>query len=336
MLGFLGMVKPLWRETTLSGIVWSAGPGNVGFRPGGDPRAGRVRRAPVPLEARLHVGLAFVNLLGAVALRVALAINKVSPFFGVRHLDAVFAHAHLAALGWGTFMVMGAGYRMLPMMLPAAMPRGAWVYASALLLQAGVAGLVAGFLRGGRGLPPAALAAAAGIGIFLSRVVWMLRNRRPKPAELRNPDWGTWHALQAMLYLVVALALGVYLAFAEPSEASLRIAMAYGASGLIGFLAQVVVGVESRLLPIFGWLWGFADRGHVDKPPSLHAVPIPAFQAAAFYLWTAGVPLLAGGLALDQAAQVSAGAGALFVAVLASVANGVTVLARLWRAAIRD
>jgi len=221
------------------------------------------------------------------------------------------------------------------MILPAAMPRGTWVYASSVLLQVGVTGLVVGFLSGGRGLPASALAAAAGIGVFLSRVVWMLRNRRPAPAELRHPDWGTWHALQALLYLVAALALGIHLAFAQPSEAGLRVAMAYGVLGLVGFLAQIVVGVEARILPLFGWLWGFADRGHVETPPSLHAVPVRTLQALTFYLWTAGVPLLAGGLALDQAAHVSAGAGGLFVAVLASLANITTVLARLWRAGIR-
>jgi hypothetical protein len=58
---------------------------------------------------------------------------------------------------------------------------------------------------------------------------------------------------------------------------------------------------------------------------------VRALQALAFYLWTAGLPLLAGGLALDRAALVSAGAGALLVAVVASLANTATVLARLWR-----
>jgi hypothetical protein len=330
VIGVVGMVSHFWMNSP-EGMAWSAGLVTLTFVSVSARVLAGLRQAPVPLEARLPLGLAFLNVLGAALLGVVLALNKVSPFLEVRHLDAVFAHAHLAGLGWGVLMVMGAGYRMLPMILPAAMPRGAWVYASAVLLEVGVVGLVVGFLWGGRGLPAGALLAAAGIFVFLSRVVWMLRHRRPAPAELRRPDWGTWHALQAMLYLVAAVALGIHLAFAEPSEMGLRVAMAYGVVGLVGFLSQVVVGVEARILPLFGWLWGFADRGHAEMPPSLHAAPVRALQALAFYLWTAGLPLLAGGLALDRAALVSAGAGGLLVAVLASLANTATVLVRLWR-----
>ncbi|HEY6549351.1 MAG TPA: hypothetical protein VI589_15655, partial [Vicinamibacteria bacterium] len=249
----------------------------------------------------------------------------------VRHLDLVFAHAHLAGLGWGTLMVMGAGYRMLPIILPAAMPRGRWVYASSVLVQTGVVGLVGGFLVGGVAVAFFAFVSVAGVGVFLSRVLWMLRHRKPAPTEMPQPDWGTWHAMQAMLYLVTALGLGVYLAFAQASETGLRIAMAYGVVGLVGFLSQIIVGVEARILPLFGWLLGFADRGHAEQPPSLHTAPVRALLAIVFYLWTAGVPLLAGGLAMDRANLVSAGAGGLCLAVILSLANAVTVLGRLWR-----
>jgi hypothetical protein len=334
-VGVVGMVGHFWMASP-AGMAWSAGLVTMAFAQVAVRVLAGLRTAPVPLEARLPVGLAFLNLLGAAVLGVLLGVNKVSPFLEVRHLDAVFAHAHLAGLGWGTLMVMGAGYRMLPMILPAAMPHGFWVYASAVLVQVGVTGLVVGFLAGGRGLAAFALVAASGVGAFLSRVVWMLRHRRPAPAELRRPDWGTAHALQAMLYLLAAVALGVHLAFAPPSEAGLQVAMAYGVAGLVGFLSQIVVGVEARMLPLFGWLWGFADRGHAGLPPSLHAAPVRPLQALVFGLWTAGLPLLAAGLALDRAGLVSVGAGGLFVAVLASLANIVVVLARLWRAGTGD
>jgi len=330
VVGVVGMVSHFWMDSP-AGMAWSAGLVTLAFVHVAVRVLAGLRTAPVPLEARLPVAVAFFNLLGAAGLGVLLGVNKVSPFMEVRHLDLVFAHAHLAALGWGTLMVMGAGYRILPMVLPAAMPRGAWVHASTVLLQAGVIGLVVAFSTGGRGLPAAALAAASGVGLFLSRVVWMLRNRRPAPSEQRRPDWGTWHALQAMLYLVAATGLGFALAWARPSETGLRLAMAYGVAGLVGFLSQIVVGVEGRLLPLFGWLWGFADRGRSELPPSLHAVPVRALQSFVFFLWTGGVPLLAGGLALDQPAIVSSGAGALFAAVVASLASIATTFTRLWR-----
>jgi uncharacterized membrane protein len=56
-----------------------------------------------------------------------------------------------------------------------------------------------------------------------------------------------------------------------------------------------------------------------------------ALQGLAFLLWTAGVPLLALGLAADRTALFSSGAWALLAAVFAGFANAIVVLRRLWR-----
>jgi hypothetical protein len=330
VVGVLGMASHFWIDLP-SGMAWGAGLTAIAMGYVAARALVNLWAAPVPLEAQLPMALAFLNVVAAAGLGTLLGVNKVSPILTVNHLGAVFAHAHLAALGWGTMMVIGAGYRILPMILPAAMPRGFWAYASALLLEAGVLGLVWGLLAGGRGLAVSGALAVAGIGGFLSRVVWMLRNRKPAPAELRRPDWGAAHALQALACLVAACALGLHLATTERSETSLALASAYGALGLLGFLSQIIVGVEGRLLPLFAWLWGFADRGQAETPPSLHRVPVRLLQGLAFWLWATGVPLLAFGLASERGAAVSWAASALLVAVLANLANALVVLARLWR-----
>jgi hypothetical protein len=228
-------------------------------------------------------------------------------------------------------MVVGAGYRILPMILPAAMPRGRWVYASVILLEGGIAGLVWGFLTGGRGLVVSGVVAVGGICIFLSRVVWMLRHRKPAPTALRRPDWGVAHAFQAFACLIAACGLGLYLAASARSATTLALTSAYAVLGLVGFLSQIIVGVEARVLPLFAWLWGFADRAYAESPPSLHRAPARSLQGLSFVLWTGGVPLLALGLGSDQMVPVSLGAGALCVAVLAGLANAIVVLTRLWR-----
>ena len=53
-------------------------------------------------------------------------------------LTNVFAHAHLAAVGWATMMVVGVEYRLLPMVIPARALSGLTVYASAVLIELGV------------------------------------------------------------------------------------------------------------------------------------------------------------------------------------------------------
>jgi hypothetical protein len=112
--------------------------------------------------------------------------------------------------------------------------------------------------------------------------------------------------------------------------------MAYGVAGLVGFLSQMVVGVEARILPLFAWLWGFADRAYVEQPPPLHSAAVRALQPLVFCLWMAGVPLLAGGLAFDHAAMVAVAAAGLLAAVLASVVNAAVILTRLWRRGKRN
>jgi hypothetical protein len=329
-VGVLGMVSHFWIDSP-RGMAWAAPlPAATIVYVSARVLAG-LRRAPVPGEARLPMALALLNGIAAAALGGVVALDKVSPYLGVAHLGAVYAHAHLAAIGWGALMVVGAGYRILPMILPAAMPRGFWAYASSVLVEAGLGGLVCSLFLGARLLLPWAALLVCGVAAFLSRVVWMARHRRPGPSERLLPDWGAAHVLQALAYLAVACALGLYLAGAERSPATIAAAWIYGVTGLIGFLSQIIVGVEARVLPLFAWLWGFADRSHSELPPSVHRVSVRSLQLFAFVSWTAAVPLLAGGLALDVVPLASASAAALLLAVAANLANGVVVLRRLWR-----
>ena len=326
-----GVAAHFWLET-LSGVAWAgmlvvAVMGFVGGRV-----LRRLPAAPVPLAARLPLMLALVNMLATAALGIALGFNKEGPFLPVSQLDAVTAHAHLGGLGFATLMVMGAGYRLLPMMLPSAAPAGALPLAATALTDAG-----AWILAGARllGAPPAvsgagAVAAAGGIALFLAQVAWMLRHRRPPPTAQPRPDPGVAHALCALFWLAAATGLGVWLAFAPPSEKTLAGAMAYGVFALVGFLAQMVAGVAARLVPLHAWLWGFRDRDHRENPPSMHTALSRPAQGAALALWTAGVPALALGLALDRLAWISAGAGGLALAVALGAANLGLGLRRLW------
>src|SRR5436190_17936186 len=98
-----------------------------------------MRRCRVPSA---HTSLlAFLNVLAAAALGVLIGFDRVYHFLPGFVLAHVFAHAHLAALGSATMMAIGVAYRLLPMILPAAMPGGARLWVSGVLLQAGVTGL---------------------------------------------------------------------------------------------------------------------------------------------------------------------------------------------------
>jgi hypothetical protein len=77
------------------------------------------------------------------------------------------------------------------------------------------------------------------------------------PREERLPDWwlplfylGIAHVAQALACLVLAAGLGLALAFSPPTAWKLAAVPVYGVLGLVGFLAQMVIGVNARLLPL--------------------------------------------------------------------------------------
>ena len=320
LVGVVGMVAHFWLEE-YGGMAWSAIAVGSGIIAVGVHVAMCLRRASLPRAISAHIVFAFLNILGAATLGVLIGFDKVYHFLPGFVLSNVIAHAHLAAIGWAAMMVVGIAYRLLPMILPAAMPNGPALWLSAGLLETGVVGLFVTLLLRSPVVRLAALVVIGGFAAFIWQVVWMLRRPRPRPPGLRRPDPAVLHAGASFASLGIASALGVWLVIAAPSSTTLRIAMAYGVFGLVGFLAQIVVGMEGRLLPIFAWYWAYANRGYKGPVPSQHEMPWRRGQEIAFVLWLVGVPTLAVSLAFDVPPFVSAGGWCLLAATLLDTVN---------------
>ena len=324
-IGIIGMVAHFW-IAEYSGMAWSAATVTAGILMAGARILPALIGARVPWAIRAHVLLAFLNITGAAAMGILIAFNKIHPFLPGYVLSNVFAHAHLAAVGWASMMVVGVAYRLLPMVLPSAMPEGRGLSTTAILLEAGVVGLFVSIVLRGRWTWIFALAIVAAFGAFLSQVVWMLRHPRPRPPAIPMPDPAVLHAAAAFLSLVVASALGMWLSIAPASDTMLRLAMVYGVFGLVGFLGQMVVAMGGRLLPLFAWYWAFANTRFKGPVPSPHEMPWRTGQYAVFALWVTAVPALAFGLATDAVSVVRAAGAMLFVATLADSAIAALIL----------
>jgi len=290
----------------------------------------RVLVAHVAGPVALHLRLACGNLMLAGAAGVLIAIDKVADVLPGNALSNVYAHAHLAAVGWASMMVVGVGYRLLPMVLPSAMPHGRLLYASAVLLEIGLAGLVVTLVTGWPGLPFFACTVAAGLAVFLSRVVWMTTHRRTPAAGVARPDVGALQAGHALLYLLLTTGCGLILATSGASAWTSRLMMFYGVFGLLGFLGQLVVAMELRVLPLLAWYAAFTRGGFTPPAMSTHALPAPRVAAVACGGWVVGLPILAAGLALDRVPWVGAGAWVLLVAAGLNTAHAVWMLRPVW------
>lgn len=332
LLGIVGMVSHFWIEE-FNGMAWSAATVSVGVLFVAGRIAVRLRRAPIPGAVTLHIRLACLNLAAAATMGVLLGFDKVLHFLPGFILNNVFAHAHLAAVGWATMMVVGVGYRLLPMVLPSKPPSGATLYVSAALLETGVAGLFVTLLRQSAWSALFGALILAGLAAFIGHVLVMVSHRARRPPEAPRVDFAVLHAAAAGIWLLTAAGLGAFLLARPMSDATLHAALAYGTFGLLGFLAQMVVAMQVRLIPLFAWYTGYSASEFRRPPPSPWGMRDRMLLTTTFAAWTFGVPAIGLGLAFEQVGLLAAGAWVLFAGVVLGGTDSLFVLWHTWTTA---
>jgi hypothetical protein len=326
-VGTAGLVAHFWigrydvtawsGALVLSAVLWLASRAALGLR-----------RATAPWPVLLHVMLAFVNMMAAALFGIAIGLDRAYGLFGFPPIAAALAHAHLAAIGWPMMMVVGLAYRLVPMFLPAKMPTGPGLAASAVLLELGIVVIVVTLLMGSAWLSAGAAFIAAGLASFVKNMRAAVRHKRPRPPALPERDWSTWQTHVAMAWLFVTVGLGILLTLPSPDT---RISMAwlYGVAGLVGFLSQVIVGIQGRLVPMYAYYRAMAALGGTPPTRAANQLPTATFARPIFLLWTIGVPWLAWGLATGQRISIRLSS----LVLLAGVLVGGAYLAYLMRAA---
>jgi hypothetical protein len=330
IVGLIGMVAHFW-IAEYGGMAWSAGTVVCAILYMTARIARAVQQAKIQAAVKLHIVLACINIWIAAGMGLLIAIDKVLHFLPGYVLSNVFAHAHLAAIGWATMMVVGVGYRLLPMTFPSKMPPERSMYASAILLETGVLGLFVTLLIRSDWAVAFGIIIAAGLLVFASHVVWMTRHPVSKPAGAPRFDCGLLHAAAAGVSLGAATIIGLTLLVASPSPRLLHAAAAYGVLGLVGFLSQMVIAMEARLLPMVTWFWAYSASGFQTPPRSPHAMRDRSLQAVVFACWTIAVPSLAAGMFLESSRFVAVGAWSGLAGVLIATLDNAFVLANAFR-----
>ena len=323
VIGLIGMVAHFWLAE-FRGMSWSAATAAAGIAYVVLRLVAAVRAAKVPGGVQLHVYFASLNMLGAMTMGVLLGFDKVHQFLPGYVLSNVFAHAHLAAVGWVCMMVIGLSYRLLPMVIPAASPAGSTIYVSAILLETGVAGLFASLVVQSDLAPWFAGVIVAGFAAAGAHVGWMLKRRRTPAPGHTGRGFAIAHVATAGVWLLCACVCGVLLAALPMTEMTLRGALAYGVFGLVGFLAQAVVGFELHLLPTVAAYWALQRSGGaaIGVRPAANDVR----RAAIYCGWLSGVPAIAVGLFFEVPNVLAAGAWLLFTAVVLAALDAAIVV----------
>lgn len=285
--------------------------------------------AVVPWPVKLHVALAFLNLIAAIAYGAVIGWDKARGTLAYSPMLMAFAHAHLAAIGFALMMVVGLSYRLIPMFLPAAMPTGASLAWSAVLIEAGLIVLVLALPIGHPAVAAGAIIIVGGLVTFVRTIRGALAHRMPRPPALPARDWSTWQTHTALGWLGVAVVCGLFLSVMPPSSSTVPLMWVYGTAGLVGFFAQIVVGMQGRLVPMY--LWYRAWALHPGPPPAVaaNALPSAAWARPLFVIWLAAVPTLTWGVASHSAAATNVGAVLLMCGVFTNAAYLLSMMRRL-------
>jgi hypothetical protein len=225
-------------------------------------------------------------------------------------------------------MFVGLAYRLIPMILPARMPDRASMAVSAVLLEAGLVVLVVTLLAGSSWTIAGALLIVGGLASFVAHVHGVLRHRLPPPAALVRPDWATRQTHVALLCLPLAAVLGVALTIMDRPDAIVAVGWVYGTLAIVGFLAQVIVGIEGRLLPMHAWYREFEAGGFSPPARAVHGLPSLRLARAICVAWLLGVPLLAAGLPLGLSSLIRLASAVLLAGVVLNATHAAVMLRR--------
>lgn len=201
-----------------------------------------------PLLFRLVAAHYFVSALCFVSLAVMLLVaaqNLTGHYFHPQLL----AVTHMAALGWGTLIIFGAVYQLLPVILETELYSHKVAWISLVLFFIGLIVLVYSFwtFQPGFHMQCGSLLLLAGIGLFGVNVFLTAKQNRD--------DIHQEFIITACIWLIVTAFLGTLLVFnfryAFLQRDHILFLRLHAHMGLVGWFLMLITGVSSKLIPMF-------------------------------------------------------------------------------------
>ena len=262
------------------------------------------------------VAASLVYFLLAATLGLLLGLLKAydvrAPILTTHYIDNVFAHAHLAGVGWVTMMIFGVELKLVPTTLGGAR----FLPVRFALLNIGTLGVAFAFLTEESVAPFAVLLAFA--------CVWQAWGPARALVKGRAREW----ELLPLTLLLLAAASGVALSFGWPDVADPargRMQLAYGFLGVFGFMVLTVVTVAFKLFPMWVWKERF-EKDFGKKPvPGMKELHSEKLRVAANVGIFTGVLLTAVAIATSNPTLLNISTPLVLLGVISFVANFVRV-----------
>jgi hypothetical protein len=160
------------------------------------------------------------------------------------------AITHLMALGWGTMIILGASHQLLPVLIEGKLSSDLFAYLSFVFTAGSIPFLVTGFyiFHTGWVLQTGAILVNAGVICYLVNVISSIY-------ESKRHDVYAWFIAMASLWLFATTFFGLILVYnfsrSWLPNNSLEYLSLHAHMGLAGWFLLLIIGVASRLIPMF-------------------------------------------------------------------------------------
>lgn len=162
----------------------------------------------------------------------------------------ILAVTHTMALGWGTMIILGASHQLVPVLIESKLYSNLLAYISFFLSGIGIPLLIYGFYIFNMGWP-----AQWGGWLVVMGIVAYLVNMAISMAKSKNESIHAVFVFTATLWLFLTAILGLaqvynFTRLILPAD-SLHYLTLHAHAGIIGWFLLLIIGVASRLIPMF-------------------------------------------------------------------------------------
>lgn len=197
----------------------------------------------VVLPFYLYAGIAFF-------IATILLIFSTPAFLQHYFHPHTLAITHVMALGWGTMMILGASHQLVPVLIEGQLFSDALAYLSFFCAAVGIPFLVVGFYEFDFGWR-----AQFGAILINSAILFYLINIGVSMAKSKKENVHAVFIFTATLWLIITTIVGLFLVYNFTYNILSRDSLSYlplhAHVGIIGWFLLLVIGVGSRLIPMF-------------------------------------------------------------------------------------
>ncbi len=162
----------------------------------------------------------------------------------------ILAITHIMALGWATMLILGASHQLIPVFIEGSLYSNKLAYLCFISIAMGVPVLVYGFYTFNMNFP----AKCGGLFVVNGILVYLI-NLAVSLIKSKRFNVHAMFVLTATFWLLYTVLLGLILVYNFNTDIlpnhSLHFLSLHAHSGIIGWFLLLVVGVASRLIPMF-------------------------------------------------------------------------------------